>query len=289
MIRVGNIDLWTESFGDPSEPTVLLIQGPASGLVWPDELCDGLAAGRRHVIRYDHRDTGRSSTIDFATLPYTLSDLAADAVGVLDAYGVRIAHVVGFSGGGMAAQVVALEHRDRVASLTSWSSTPLAVSFVAGDPAGGALPGPDPDVVQVIVEAGQATDDAARVESTVAVLRAYAGTLEFDEAEARARVGRVVTHTRDHAAFANHWLAWAASPDRTEVLADLTVPALVIHGTADRIVPPVHGEATAQAIPGAKLLMVDGMGHDFPRPALDRIVPAILEHTALVGAGEAGA
>jgi pimeloyl-ACP methyl ester carboxylesterase len=242
------------------------------------------------VIRYDHRDTGRSTTVDFSTDPYTLSDVAADAVGVLDAYSVPAAHVIGFSGGGMVAQTVALEHPERVRTLTSWGSTPLAASFVAPDGGGSGLPGPAPEVMEALLWTLQpAADDDERADRFIGMLRAYAGMLEpFDEEEARDIVKRMFAQTQSPAAFVNHHLAWAASPDRTEMLAKVEAPTLVIHGTADPVVPLVHAEATAKAIRGARLLTIDGMGHDFPRPALPQIVTAILEHTALVGARKAG-
>lgn len=274
----GGLELWTEDFGDPADPTILLIQGPSTGLLWPDELSEALVEGVHRVIRYDHRDTGKSTTVDYQADPYTLSHVAADAVGILDAYGVERAHLVGFSGGGMVAQTVVLEHPERVASLTSWGSTPVALGT------DDRLPGPDPEIVQAIVAGGGATNDDERVATMVEVMRAYAGSLEpFDEDRARDHAARAVAHTPDHTAFMNHWQAWAASGDRTERLAGVTVPTLVIHGTVDPVVPLAHGEATTEAIPGARLLSIDGMGHDIPQAAMPQIVAAILEHTAPIG------
>jgi len=279
MVKVGGLELWTESFGDVADETILLITGPATGLAWPDELCEAFVEGGRHVIRYDHRDTGRSTTIDYSADPYTLSDLAADAIGVLDAYGVERAHLVGLSGGGMVAQTLAVEHPDRVASLTSWGSTPVA--FGADD----TLPGPDPKVVEAMVTSGQATTDEERIDGFTAVWRAFAGSLEpFDEARTRALAGRMVAHTENHTAFMNHWMAFAASGDRRDRLAEVTAPTLVIHGTEDPIVLLAHGEATAEAIPGARLLTIEGLGHDIPLVAIPQIADAILEHTASVEA-----
>lgn len=284
MIRVGDIELWTEDFGDPTGETILLIQGPGTGLLWPDELCEALADGGRHVIRYDHRDTGRSTTVDFAKDPYTFSDLAADAVGVLDAYVVSAGHLVGFSGGGMVAQTVAIEHPDRVVSLTSWGSTPLGASAAAafqGQPAGD-LPPPERKVIEAFALVFQpAEDDEERIDRGVSMARAFAGTLApFDEGAARDRQKRALAHTRSPEAVSNHFLAAASAPDRIEALARVTAPTLVIHGTVDPAWPLAHGEATARAIPGARLLTIEGVGHDFPASALAQIVPAILEHTA---------
>ena len=288
MIHAGEIEIWTESFGDSADPTILLVMGPSPGILWPDELCERLAEGGRHVIRYDHRDTGRSTSVDFATSPYTLSDLAADAVGALDAYSVGAAHLVGFSGGGAIAQTIALERPERVNSLTSWGSHTLGGAAIAGIGQGrevNGLPGSEPKVVEafrILFQhmAGDA-DESERIEGFVGLMRAFAGTLApFDEKEARDLAKRVVVHTRDRGSAANHFLALASSPDRRAMLAKITAPTLVIHGTVDPAVPPPHGEATAKAIPGARLLTIEGLGHDFPRPVLPQIVAAILEHTA---------
>lgn len=289
MIRAGNLEIWTESFGDPADPTIVLIAGfPAQGIMWPDELCEQLADGGRHVIRYDHRDTGWSTTIDFATDPYTISDMAADAVGVLDAYSVPSAHLVGFSGGGIVAQAVALEHPGRVSSLTSWGSTPLlgasVVAAVFEGGTDGGPPGPEQKVLDALAFAFRPPEeDEEPSDRLVAVQRAFAGTLEpFDEQAARALARRVRARARDIEAGGNHFLALASTPDRTEELSRIMAPTLVIHGTADPGQPLAQGEATAKAIPGARLLTVDGMGHDFPRPAFPQIVAAILEHTSRV-------
>jgi pimeloyl-ACP methyl ester carboxylesterase len=118
-VRSGDLELWTESFGDASRPTVLLIMGVMNqGILWPDEFCAEIADSGYHVIRYDHRDTGQSSSVDFEEHPYTLDDLASDALKVLDGYGVEKAHVVGLSMGGFLAQLLALDHPDRILSLT---------------------------------------------------------------------------------------------------------------------------------------------------------------------------
>jgi pimeloyl-ACP methyl ester carboxylesterase len=288
VIRSGDLEIWTEYFGDPADPTILLTAGPAPGIAWPDELCEELAAGERHVIRYDHRDTGRSTSIDFATHPYTISDMAADAVGVLDAYSVPSAHVVGVSMGGMIAQTVALEHPRRVASLASLMSTPWGASLGAAFQEGfeGDLPGPTQKIKEAMAHwIEPARSDQERIDHMVEGARAFAGMLApFDEEEARDRFERVVTHSRDREAYMNHYLALAASPDRTGDLHRIEAPTLVIHGTVDPLFPLAHGEATARAIPGAKLLTIEGMGHDphFPPVVSFRIVAALLEHTALV-------
>ena len=279
IITAGDIEIWTESFGDPSDPTILLIQGPGPGLMWPDELCEDLAEGGRHVIRYDHRCVGRSTIVDHGKQPFTISDIALDAVGVLDAYSVEKAHLVGMSAGGAFAQTVALEHPERVATLTSWGSTPAGLGPNSSMEAG--LPDMEPEAMRAFMMALRPiVDEEEQIERYVDVGRAFSGDLEpFDEEETRERAKRAFAHSAAMDAATNLIAATMSAPDRAERLSGLSVPTLVIHGTADPAVPLPHGEATARAIPGARLLTVEGMGHDFPHVARPRIVAAILEHT----------
>ena len=286
-VRANSIELWTEDFGNPRDPALLLVMGAGGqGILWPDELCRALANGGRHVIRYDNRDTGQSSCFEFASQPYTLSDMARDAVGLLDAFGIARADVVGASMGGMISQTLAIEHAPRVRTLTSIMSTPLAASimklmFGGGEP--GSLPGPAPKVMAVAAaRAGSPPrTDAERVDAAVEMWRALAGSGEaFDEAAVRARETRIVARARNIDAAQNHQLAIANSPDREDALRALRVPTLVVHGADDPILPLPHGRRTAELIPGAKLLVVEGMGHDFPAHAQKRIVDAILGHVA---------
>jgi pimeloyl-ACP methyl ester carboxylesterase len=287
MVKANGIEIWTEDFGSSTDPTILLIMGAAAqGIVWPDELCQALAAEHRHVIRYDNRDTGQSTLFDFSAEPYTVSDMAADAVGVLDAYSLRAAHVVGASMGGMIAQTIALEHPDRLLTLTSIMSTPLGRSLMAGmagDGSGG-LPGPSQAVRTALAAMAEPpTDDEQRVDRAVVLWRALSGTLDpFDERAVRAREKRILARARNIDAVLNHQLAMASSPDRTDRLGTITVPTLVIHGTADPILPFDHGEATAKAIPGAKLISVAGMGHELPPSSVPDIVDALVDHTSSV-------
>ena len=287
VVQANGIDIWTETFGDAANPTILLVMGAtAQGILWPEEFCELLVRGGRHVIRYDNRDTGQSTTFDFAANPYTIADLARDAVGVLDAYGVDAAHAVGASMGGMIVQTLAIEHPTRVRTITSIMSSPggaAVASGIAGDAEPVALPGPEPKVIEAM--AAMMTNPPStreeRIAAGVAMSKALSGPLDpRSDDELREFEARVLDRATNPDAARNHGLAVMASPDRSAALADVTTPTLVIHGTADPILPFPHGEATAKAIPGATLLTIDGMGHDLPRAAWPTIVDAILEHTA---------
>ncbi len=287
IVNANGIEIWTEDFGDPGDPALLLVMGAtAQGIAWPDEFCELLAQGGRYVIRYDNRDTGQSTCRDYATHPYTVSDMALDAVGVLDAYGIERAHVAGASMGGMICQALAIEHPERVCTLTSIMSSPggaTTAAAISGDTTAATLPPPEPKVVEVMMArfANPPSTREEQIDAGLAVSKVLAGSLATpDEAELRAMQERVIDRARDTTAAMNHALAVAASPDRQAGLAGVTLPTLVIHGTEDPILPFAHGEATAKAIPGATLLAIEGMGHDLPRPAWPTITQAILAHTA---------
>jgi pimeloyl-ACP methyl ester carboxylesterase len=289
-VKSNGIELWTESFGDPGDPPLLLVMGAsAQGLGWPEGLIDLLVAGRRYVIRYDHRDTGQSTCFDFQKNPYTMADLAADAVGVLDAYGITAAHLVGTSMGGMICQLMSILYPERVLTLTSMMSTPLRTDVqegfmqaLMGQPPAGALPGPAPRAVEVYLAAA-ANPPASRQEAfefQMKVLRAMAGNVApFEEEAYRRRMEQMFDRAHNMAASMNHGLVPSPTREQAEALKRLRVPTLVIHGTDDPMFPPAHGTATAQAIPGAKLLMIEGLGHDLPRALYGELARAILAHT----------
>ncbi len=285
MVEANGIELWCEDFGTLGDPAILLIMGAGGqGIIWPDDFCRALAAGGRHVIRYDNRDTGQSTCFDFATHPYTAADVARDAIGLLDTFGIERAHVVGASMGGMIAQTLAIEHPERVRTLVSMMSTPLGQGFVrmmSGE--SGPLPSPSPRVVEAL--AAQGSDAPAtreeQIEAAVDMARLIAGDRDpFDEAATRALEARMTARAKNPEAAVNHILAIGASKDRTEDLSRIATPTLVIHGTEDPCLPLPHGQATADAVPGARLLVIEGMGHSIPVFARQQIVDAILEHTA---------
>ncbi|GAA4896281.1 alpha/beta fold hydrolase [Streptomyces coeruleoprunus] len=292
MVRAGELDLWTEEFGDPEHPVALLLMGAgAQGVQWNDGFVRRLVAGGLRVVRYDHRDAGLSSTVDYAAHPYTVADMADDALAVLDAYGVDRAHLVGASLGGVIAQRIAATRPHRVLTLTALASTPLGVDMagtiqraMAGEPpVPGDLPAPTPEVLATL--ATTLPDPDATVEeyltARLPLWRVLHGpVLPFDEGEYRAMERRVHERARDLRSSLNHSLAGAAGGDSVKALADITAPTLVLHGTEDPVFPPPHGEALATAIPGARLVPVHGMGHTLPAGLDDVLSEEILRHTA---------
>jgi pimeloyl-ACP methyl ester carboxylesterase len=275
MIETRGVELCTEAFGEASDPPILLIMGiGASMLWWEDGFCRKLADGGRYVIRYDHRDTGRSVTYEVGSPGYTGDDLTADAAGVLDAYGIRAAHLVGVSAGGAIAQELAVDVPDRVLSLVLISTS----RTLSG---GGALPGPTEAFSRFLATAEVDYSDR---DSVVDYLVGYQSMLAgderpFDEAEFRELVRRDVERAHDIAATQNHDALTGEGRSRPP-LSSIEAPTLVIHGTADPMFPLEHGKVLADEIPGARLMVLDGAGHGLFRPDWDRVASAILEHTA---------
>ncbi|MGF1429019.1 alpha/beta fold hydrolase [Kitasatospora sp. LaBMicrA B282] len=294
LVRSGPVHLWTEGSGAPPSPTVLLIMGtaaPAAG--WPDELVELLAANGRHVIRFDHRDTGRSTHLDFAAHPYALADLAADALAVLDGHRIAAAHVVGASLGGAVGQWLAVHRPERVRTLTAIMTGPMghdpgpawarALSGQAADPDD--LPPPSADFLAHLAHRA-ALPQRTRAEYITANLetwRVLSGpVLPFDEPAARHFVATSFDRSPDHRAALNHDLAGRRlTADRLAPLSGITAPTLVLHGTEDPLRPLPHGRALAEAIPHARFHPVPGMGHSFFSPGLPRrLAELLLDHTA---------
>lgn len=288
LIPAGSLSLWSESFGRSSDPAALLIMGAGTqGIAWPEAFCEGLAAAGFFVLRYDHRDVGLSSAVDFAAAPYTLDDLARDALAVLDGWGVERAHVLGLSMGGYVAQLLALDHLGRVRSLTSIASTPEHHAFTdaifapGGTPHPSGLPPPSPEAVAQMRRAARlpARTREERVAQQVATWSfAHGDGLPVPEDELRLFAERVVERTRDPRTATHHAMAIVASPGRTARLRTLEAPALVVHGGRDPYLAPAHGEATARAIPGARLELVPEMGHLFFSPLAPRLLAPIVAH-----------
>jgi pimeloyl-ACP methyl ester carboxylesterase len=281
IATVNGVELCAEAFGDPQSPAILLISGAAASMDWwHDDFCERLAAGRRLVIRYDHRDTGRSVSYPPGAPGYTGLDLVLDAAGLIDRLAGGHAHVVGLSMGGGIAQDLAVEHPDRVATLTLMSTSPSGPGGPGSDlppiadrlQAAFADPAPEPDW----------TDPDAVVDYLVDGERLLAGPASFDESTTRELARRVVVRTTNLESSAkNHWLLGGDGEDLRPRLPEVTAPTLVVHGTEDPMFPPGHAHALAREIPGAELLLLDGVGHQVPpRSTWDLVVPAILRHTA---------
>jgi len=247
MTPVNGIEVCVETFGERTDPPLLLIAGGASSMDWwEDEFCRRLAAGERFVIRYDHRDTGRSTSFPAGAPPYSGVDLARDALGVLDALGVPRAHLVGLALGGVLAQRIAVERPHRALSLTLMSTGPHPV-------------GPSP-------AAADWSHRRTAVDCMAARLREAGGPFTADLPQLRRLAERVYDRTRDMTATqTNHWLIDAGPPVRPR-LGEITVPTLVMHGTLDRLYPAPR--ALTEEIPGARLVWLEGVGHEFPPTAV---------------------
>ncbi|MEV4744701.1 alpha/beta hydrolase [Streptomyces sp. NPDC049555] len=279
------IDIAYERLGDPKDPPLLLLMGGGAQLTdWPDGFCAALVDHGLHVIRFDNRDSGRSTHLhdapapdlqaalagDFASASYTLSDMAADTIGLLDTLELDSAHLVGASLGGMVAQTIAIEHPDRVRSLTSMMST--TGDRRVGQPRFAALAGigaPPPDRQGYI-------DWRVRAFRTIG-----SPAFPYDEAVAAERAARAYDRGHDLTGMLRQSVATLASGDRTPALRSLRVPTLVVHGADDVMCDPSGGHATAAAVPGAELLLIDGMGHNLPRevwPAITDRIAALVRH-----------
>jgi proline iminopeptidase len=288
-LNANGIRIAFDTAGDPKAVPLLLISGLGLQLTsWPDEFVEGLVELGFYVIRYDNRDTGLSTKFEHAGTPslglawlkslvrwpikppYTLQDMADDAVGVLSALGVARAHVVGVSMGGMIAQLMAAKFPSRVLSLTSIMSS----SGRRG------LPGPTPEVKRAMLRPPKTGADAdAMVDHGVRLLQTIASpTYPTPEKQLRRRVARALRRNCCPGGVVRQILAVSASGDRSAQLRSIAAPTLVIHGAADPMVPLACGEDTAQAIPNARLEVIEGMGHDLPTQLLERLLALIDAH-----------
>ena len=288
-VAANGLDIEVEEFGDPADPPLLLIMGlGAQMIVWPEELCRQLADAGHHVVRFDNRDVGLSTWFDGAGVPdmeavfedavagrpvespYSLSDMADDAVGVLDALGIDSAHIVGASMGGMIAQQVAIRYPDRTRSLCSIMSMPR---FITGDP----------EVTAVLMAEDPGTREG-RIESGIEGSRLLTGGgFPFDEERSRATAEATIDRAWHPEGTARQMAAILADGDRTEALRRVTAPTGGVHGTSDRLVRPQGAEETAAAVPGAELVWIDGMGHELPIGAHQQIVDAVCRLVARAG------
>jgi pimeloyl-ACP methyl ester carboxylesterase len=274
IIKINNIHLCTESFGNRTDPAILLIMGATASMIWWEyEFCQRLADRGRYVIRYDNRDVGRSVTYPPGDPKYTFENMADDAIHVLDAYGIGNAHFAGMSMGGILTQIIALRHVQRVLSVTLISTSNFAPD----------LPPMDEKVMSYFTNTGAIdwTNEQQVISFTVGKWRILSGSkYPFDEK----RITRLATEEARRAinlaSMNNHGLVTGGESylERTK---KINVPALVIHGTEDPIIPYEHGVSLANVIPDAGLLTLEGTGHELPYGDWDQIINAILNHTVV--------
>ncbi len=281
------IELEYDTFGSPGDPTVLLVMGfTAQMTAWDQRFCELIASHGRHVVRFDNRDCGLSTTLDgrqvdpmavmqavlagaeVPPVPYTLSDMGDDAIGLLDHLGIDRAHVVGASMGGMIVQTMAIEHPERLASVTSIMST-------IGDVAYGK---PSPDALAVLL--APPPPDRDEFVARAADYAVWSSKRYFDVEYAKETAGAAFDRSFYPEGASRQLAAIYASGDRSALLPSVDVPVLVIHGLDDTLIDPSGGRRTAELVPGATLLEVDDMGHDMPEPLWPTIVGAIVDHTA---------
>jgi pimeloyl-ACP methyl ester carboxylesterase len=286
-VEANGIELEYERFGRAGDPALLLVMGlGAQMILWHDEFCAALAERGFEVVRYDNRDVGRSTWLEEAGMPdvmgalaaaaarrpidapYRLSDMAADAAGLLDALELEAAHVVGASMGGMIAQTLALEHPARVRTLTSIMST-------TGHPD---LPPARPEAMALLMTPVPPEREAQIARSVQASRVIGSPGYPSDEAELRALAERAFERGVNPPGFARQLVAILASGSRRDALRAVRTPTLVIHGADDPLVPVEAGRDTAASVPGAELLEIPGMGHDLPRALWPVVVDAIAKH-----------
>ena len=289
-VEANDIEIAYETHGRPDDPTILLVMGFTAQLTaWDDQFCSLLVESGHHVVRYDNRDCGLSTKfhgqiVDIAALmaaedgaglpdaPYTLSDMAADGIALLDVLGIEAAHVVGASMGGMIVQTMAIDHPSRVASMTSIMSTTGNPEYMESSPeAMATLMAPPPaDREAYIAGAGDT--------------RVWSSKRYFDLDNAKARAAVAYDRSFYPEGAGRQLAAIGATGDREPALAGIDVPTLVIHGRDDTLITPVGGLRTAEVIDGAHMLLVSDMGHDIPRPLQPMLVDAISSHTSRAGA-----
>jgi pimeloyl-ACP methyl ester carboxylesterase len=271
-----DVELYYETFGFEADPALLLVNGLGSQCTnYRVEWCERFVAAGFFVIRFDNRDVGLSTDYDEAglTAAYTVDDMAADAVAVLDAASVDRAHVLGLSMGGMIAQLLAIDHPDRLLSVTSLMST-------TGDPDVGL---PSPEALEHILASAPA-DREGYLQHQLTSIRTWGSPAVFDEDWIRLVNGEAYDRAFRPDGQARQLLALRAASSRTEALGRVHLPFLVLHGDQDRLVDPSGGRRTAEAVPGARFELIEGLGHDYPPAYWDTIVDHVAVHARAAGA-----
>jgi len=287
IARAANVDIYYETFGEETDPAIVLIMGlGGQSIAWDTEFCELLAGDGHYVVRFDNRDAGMSTKFDGAHIeavaivtaalagekievPYTLSDMAGDTLGLMDHLGMQRAHLVGVSMGGMIAQTLAAEYSERVASLTSIMSSTGSRSVGQ----------PTPEAVMVLFERPPA-DRAGSIEAAVRAQRVIGSPDHFNEENARTRAAAAYDRSFYPDGTGRQLAAIFAAGNRTDQIARITTPTLVIHGEQDSLIDVSGGHHTAEVIVDAELLLFEDMGHDLPRPLWDTLMEAITAHIA---------
>jgi pimeloyl-ACP methyl ester carboxylesterase len=273
LLDINGVTICTESFGDKKNPAILLIMGAQSSMIWwEEEFCKRIADAGRFVIRYDNRDVGRSTTYEVGKPEYTFEDMADDAIGVLDAYGVEQAHIVGMSMGGMLTQIISLRHPSRV----------LSISLIATSNFSPELPPMKQKVIDFFVDNEEIdwTNKQSVIDFNVGKWKVIAGTkYVFDEERIHHLAEEEWNKSNNIASLNNHGFVSGGEEYLTKT-SEINVPALVIHGTEDPIIPFEHGQLLAHTIPNATLLTLEGTGHELHYDDWDMIIEGIINHTS---------
>ncbi|NMO94247.1 alpha/beta fold hydrolase [Paenibacillus lemnae] len=273
VIKIDGIEICTDCFGDPANPAILLIMGAQSSMIWwEEEFCQRLADAGHFVIRYDNRDVGRSTAYEPGQPKYTFEDMADDAVNVLDAYEVEHAHILGMSMGGMLTQMIALRHPERVLTITLLSSSNFAPHF----------PPMEEKVMEFFsnMEAVDWTDEQSVVEFTMARSRILVGSKHlFDENKVSELSRKDFRRSKNPASMTNHALL-SGGESYLARAGEIQVPALIIHGTEDPVIPYEHGKHLANEIPDSVLLSLAGAGHELHYDDWDIVIDSIAKHTS---------
>ena len=285
IAEVNNINIWWEDFGDPTNPSVLLIMGAnANSMQWAREFIDPIVKAGFHVVRYDNRDIGKSSwltnepsfnfeggSVVSSEVSYNLEDMASDAIGLLDNLDIDKAHIIGVSMGGMITQVIGLDHSERALTLTPIMSSP---GIGLEDDT---LQGPTNEMVDAIVESMSLNMKGEYEDALVVNYRVLSGSrFPFNEDKFRLKAREIIEH--GHNPFCGHGAAVGQSAHRGSRLSEIKIPTLVIHGTEDAILPYDHGQALAEGISNAQLMTLKGVGHEIPDELAEEIAQKIISH-----------
>ena len=285
IAEVNSINIWWEDFGNPSNPSVLLIMGAnANALLWREEFIHPIVESGFHVVRFDNRDVGQSTwvtteptfnidagSVVASEVSYSLDDMASDAVALMDHLNIQKAHVIGASMGGMIAQVIGLDYPERVLSLTPIMSSP-GIGLEDSN-----LQGPTQKMMEAIFESMKLNMEGKYEDALVVNYRVLSGSrFPFNEEKFRAQAKDVIAH--GYNPFPGHGAAVGQSPHRGVRLSEIEIPTLVIHGTEDAILPYDHGKALADGIKNSELMTLEGVGHEIPEELIEAITQKIIGH-----------